>query len=332
MTSRSGSGIRIGIVDSLSLVGAEIRSLLRQRRFPVSHVELIDTGGETVGTLTEVNDEAAMVTEARDDLFEGLDFVFFCGNADRNAAWIERRDEFGFVAIDLSRRTAGGAGEPVIAGVNDLEVDGGSSLIVSPHAAAIPLALLLHQIQKSHSIRHVTASVIQPASESGNEGVDELLQQAIAALNLSAIPKRVFDRQAVFNAFPTTDAPEIERLIVEQVRQTLGSDAPTITISITQGSMFHGHAIALFVQSDDPPTAEQVLSTLEDSTMFRVLDEPAGSLDAAENDEIVIARVHADPDAGGFWIWAASDNLRRSALNAVLIAESVMATQIEPTN
>lgn len=332
MRARTGSGVRIGIVDAVGLVGKEIRSLLRERRFPVSHVELIDTGGEAVGTLTEVNEEAAMVSEASDDIFTDLDIVFFCGREDRNAAWIERRDEFGFIAIDLSRRAALGDGPIVIAGVNDLSVDAGSSLIVSAHAAAIPIALLLHQLEKSNAIRLVAATVIQPASEFGNEGVDELLQQTIAALNLSAIPKKVFDRQSVFNAFPTPDGAGIEQLVVEQLRAVLGATAPPISISITQGSMFHGHAISLFAMVDDTPTTEQLMRTLGGSTMFRVLDEPAGTLDAAENDEIVVGRVHADPAAGGIWIWMASDNLRRSALNAVLIAESVMALQIEPAN
>jgi aspartate-semialdehyde dehydrogenase len=52
-------------------------------------------------------------------------------------------------------------------------------------------------------------------------------------------------------------------------------------------------------------------------------DQELGTIDAAGRDEVLIAEVR--PDAGGFWIWAVCDNLRRSsALNAVLVAEKVL--------
>ena len=42
---------------------------------------------------------------------------------------------------------------------------------------------------------------------------------------------------------------------------------------------------------------------------------------------MLIADVRAGPSIpGGFWVWAACDNLRRSsALNAVLVAEKVLS-------
>src|SRR5205814_2127143 len=54
--------------------------------------------------------------------------------------------------------------------------------------------------------------------------------------------------------------------------------------------------------------------------------EQLGTTDEAGKDEVVVAEVRRDPSiAGGFWVWAVCDNLRRgSALNAVLIAEKVL--------
>ena len=55
-------------------------------------------------------------------------------------------------------------------------------------------------------------------------------------------------------------------------------------------------------------------------------DQQFGTIDAAGKDEVLIAEVRADAAIpGGFWVWAACDNLRRSsALNAVLVAEKVL--------
>jgi Aspartate-semialdehyde dehydrogenase len=55
-------------------------------------------------------------------------------------------------------------------------------------------------------------------------------------------------------------------------------------------------------------------------------DDSFSTVDAAGKDEVLIAEVRKDPTiAGGFWVWAVCDNLRRSsALNGVLIAEKVL--------
>ena len=56
-------------------------------------------------------------------------------------------------------------------------------------------------------------------------------------------------------------------------------------------------------------------------------DQQFGTIDAAGRDEVLIAETRPDPAIrGGFWVWAVCDNLRRSsALNAVLIAEKLIA-------
>ena len=97
---------------------------------------------------------------------------------------------------------------------------------------------------------------------------------------------------------------------------------------ITQGTIFHSHTFSLFVQTEDELGVPEITQKLSENPAIALPqeDESFGTIDAAGKDEVLVAEVRRDPSiAGGFWVWAVCDNLRRSsALNAVLIAEKVL--------
>src|SRR5687767_4564044 len=103
---KSPSGYRLGIVNPLTLVGAEIRSILRERAFPFAKIALLDTTGTTAGALTEVGDHPAVVAPVAQEGLDDLDLVFFCGPPESNREWIARHEEDEFIAIDLAQPTA----------------------------------------------------------------------------------------------------------------------------------------------------------------------------------------------------------------------------------
>jgi len=109
-------GTRLGIVNPLTLVGNEIKTILRERSFPFDKVVLLDSSGQSSGAVTELGDEPALVEAAASDSFEDLDLVFFCGPGENNREWLERSSEDGFAAIDLSRPSAADDAPPIVAG------------------------------------------------------------------------------------------------------------------------------------------------------------------------------------------------------------------------
>lgn len=317
---KSSAGYRLGIVNPLTLVGNEIKTILRERALPFAKVVLLDSTGAAAGALTEVHDEPAVVSPITEIELEDLDLVFFCGPAAGNREWIEHHDKDDFIAIDLSQPSTAEEGKLAIAALNLDEIDG--DLLVSPHPIAIPIALILHQIERLSPIESCTATVIQPASEFDQEGVEELAQQTVSVLNIAAVPQTVFDRQLAFNLYP---APEHrEELIVSQIR-ALTDPRTQLALMITQGTIFHGHTFSLFIRTRDELDVERVKKELvaNSALVLPEGDQQFGTIDAAGKDEVLIAEVRAD--AGGFWVWAVCDNLRRSsALNAVLVAEKVL--------
>jgi aspartate-semialdehyde dehydrogenase len=325
MDPKHKTGYRLGIVNSMSLVGNEIKTILRERSFPFDKLVLLDSTGQGAGALTEVGDEPAVVAPISDVELEDLDVVFFCGPAAANQPWLVRERAGNFLAIDLSQPSTAEKGHVVVAGINLNDVGDRDRLIVSPHPAAIPLALILHEIESITPVRSCTATVIQPASEYEQEGVEELARQTISVLNIQNVPQTVFERQLAFNLYPARE--RLEPFIVGQVK-ALVDPRTELALMITQGTIFHGHTFSLFVKTSKNVDEQRVVDALRDSRAiaFAEGDQQFGTIDAAGRDEVLIADVRRDAAIeGGFWVWAVCDNLRRSsALNAVLIAEKVL--------
>ncbi len=319
------SGYRLGIVNPLTLVGNEIRAILRERAFPFAKVALLDAAGQSAGALTEIGDEPVIVAPVAQEGLDDLDLVFFCGPPESNRQWLARQQKDDFIAIDVSQPTTTEDGKLAIAGVNLETLGDGDGLLVSPHPIAIPIALVLHQIASLAPVELCSATVVQPASEFEQAGIEELARQTISVLNVHSVPKAVFDRQLAFNLYPAIERNE--EFIVAQVRSLVGPKTP-LALLVTQGTIFHGHTFSIFVKLKGSHDASRVVDTLKANPALVLPegDQQFGTIDAAGKDEVLIAEVRADPAIrGGFWIWAVCDNLRRSsALNAVLVAEKVL--------
>lgn len=325
MDPKHKSGYRLGIVNPTTLVGNEVKSILRERSFPFERVVLLDSTGKEAGAITEVGDEPAVVTAISDDELEDLDLVFFCGSSATNREWITRHSDDAFVAIDLSQPITSDSGRAIVAEVNIDAISQADGVIVSPHPVALPLALILHQISTVTSVESCVANVIEPASMYDHAGVEELAKQTISVLNVQSVPQTVFDRQLAFNLYPATKRNE--ELVVRQVK-TLIDPRIELALLVTQGTIFHNHTFSLFIRTAGDVDDREITAALRKSSAiaFAEGDQQFGTIDAAGRNEILIAEVRPEASIGGrFWVWAVCDNLRRgSALNAVLIAENVL--------
>lgn len=327
MSPKHPAGVRLGIVNPLTLVGNEIKTILRERSFPFAKLALLDTTGENAGALTDIGDEPAVVTPASEVELEDLDVVFFCGPPAGNHDWLEHHGKETFIAIDVSQPSSADDGNLVIAGMN-LDDASGHTLIVSPHPIAIPIALILHQIESVSPIELCTATVVQPASEFEQAGVEELAAQTISVLNIKSVPRKIFDRQLAFNMYPALERNE--EFIVRQLHKLI-DPATELALFITQGTIFHSHTFSLFLRTRDELDRHAIEKALRANRAiaFAEGDQSFGTIDAAGRDEVLIADIRPDPSIrGGFWVWAVCDNLRRSsALNAVLTAEKILFGQ-----
>lgn len=323
-----GRGYRIGVINPTTLVGKEILSVLRERGFPAEEVRLLDTAGAGEGILMEGPAEPLVVRSADEHELAGLDLVFACGGAATAERWINLRDEHDFIVIDLTQPSLHrSSGPDVVAGINAESIVDQTNLIVSPHPVSTALALTIAPLAEAFEIELCAATVIEPASELDQVGIDEMFAQTVAVLNAQGIPQEVFERQAAFNLYPGPAAAETEVYVSSQL-EAITRDRVASTVQILRGGIFHNHSMSIYLQLAEDADEAEISSLLADAPGLAVaeMDEAYGTIDAGGKDELLIGRIRKDPAfEGGVWLYLVADNLRRSsALNAVLVAEHLV--------
>jgi len=331
---------RAAIVGAASLKGKEVAELLNERNFPAADIRLLDDD-ESMGQLEAMGDEISFIQRVRAEQFEHVDFTFFASDQDSTRrSWKDARDA-GSAIIDMSSLLENEPG----ATVRSLWIERERGQVAPPelqpgpcvtaHPVAVTLALLLLRAKKAGVIRRAVATIFEPASEHGQRGMDELHQQTVNLLSFQPLPKDVFDAQVAFNLVerygaksqPSLDS--VESRVLRHYRKIAGENAIEPSLILLQAPIFHGHATALFLQTDKPIDLSALSDALAgDHVNIPSTDEDAPSNVSAAGQVDIQLAIKADPvDPSAVWLWAAADNLRLAAVNAVECAESMTAAR-----
>jgi len=110
--------------------------------------------------------------------------------------------------------------------------------------------------------------------------------------------------------------------------QTLGRRAPRPSIQLLQAPVFYGYAFTAFAEFETTVPTESLGASLAGlGVRIAGKDEPAPSnVSIAGENEIHISPLETDAaNLAAVWIHGVADNLRLGALNAVRIAEDLLA-------
>lgn len=311
----------VAILHPSNLLGKELRETLENRGPRWMDIRLLSTREDEIGNLTEVAGAAAIVQRYEPDSLEGVPLAFFCGAIEHNRPILQALPPE-TTAIVLSVDATPGDGVAVVAGVNT-GAAGSGRVLLSSHPAVVLLAHLLHPL-RSLAPETAVATLIQPASMRDDPGIEELFEQTrqIVAL-IQRRPTPVFGAQLSFNLLPT---PLPAEPVASQLDAVLGG-SPPVSLQILQGGIFHSLSASLYVRLGGNPGLQAVRQALTGHPWLEVAGKPRhlGPVDAATSDKVIFGTVRKD-ETGAFWLWAVMDNLTRGgALNAVEIAEAVMA-------
>ena len=335
-----GGLFHVAIVGAATLKGRELKDVLSDRNFPAQDTRLLDDE-ESLGQLEAVGEEPTFIQSVLPEHLENVDFTFFTSdeNFTRNTWQMARKA--GSDIIDLSYGLEAENGVLLRAPWIERElnlapkVDFTEAPVVIAHPAAVVLALLLLRAQRVGNIARAVATVFEPASEHGRRGMDELHEQTVNLLSFQQLPKGVFDTQVAFNLLDrfgekslpplSTVEDRIQRHFRSIVREKLAVPA----LMLLQAPIFHGHAFSLYIELDTAAQIEELTAAIsgEHIDVLRGGEESPSNVNAAGQEQIqVFARADVQ-NPKGFWLWAASDNLRIAALSAVEVAENLIASR-----
>jgi aspartate-semialdehyde dehydrogenase len=331
---------RVAIVGAASLRGKEVAEVLNDRNFPAVDVKLLDDD-EALGQLETMGDEVTFIQRVRTEQFDHLDFTFFASDTTSTRKnWKTARDA-GSAIVDLSYaledESTAAIRSPWIerqrGQMPALELQPGPCVVA--HPAAVGLALLVLRAEKVGKIRRVVCTVLEPASEHGQKGMDELHEQTVNLLSFQELPKSVFDTQVAFNlaetygpnATPTLQSTK--QRIVKHYQRIAGPGGLQPSIQLIQAPIFHGHAFSIYLEMEQSVALEDLSQALggEHVTVTRQAEDSPSNVNAAGQGDILVSLTRDENYPMGVWLWAAADNLRIAAVTAVECAETMTPTR-----
>src|SRR6478672_7768169 len=252
MKTETQNLFRVAIVGAASLKGKELKDVLEERNFPAAEIKLLDDD-ESLGQLERVQDEVALV-----------DFTFFASEEDFTRKKWKLAREAGSAIVDMSYALENEPNVPVSAPWIERELGEltqftlESSSIVTAHPAAVALALLLLRAKRAGTIRSSIATIFEPVSEQGRQGMDELHEQTVNLLSFQQMPTAVFDSQVAFNMLDrygrasSKPLEATERRIAAHLRKLLGTHAPMPAMTLVQAPVFHAHTFSIYIEMAAP--------------------------------------------------------------------------------
>jgi aspartate-semialdehyde dehydrogenase len=193
---------------------------------------------------------------------------------------------------------------------------------VNPHAETIVIGRILSHLHDAFAVESAYVTILEPASERGNGGVDELQEQTVSLLNFQQVETKIFGGQLAFNVLPQAAVAErTERRILNQLDAIFGKTFPKPALQVAQVPVFHSHSFSMFVNTvADPDTLAR---HLERNPAFALESAPEASpVGVVGSDKIHIQRMRLS--GAGHALWVVADNLRIAASNAVQMAEHIM--------
>ncbi len=330
---------RVAIVGAGTLKGKELAEVLPETSFPAVDIRLLDDE-ETLGQLEAVGDEVTFVQQVQRENLEHSDLVFLASEPESARKSYALATQVGSSVVDLSYGLESERGSVLRSSWVEHELGEAPVIELQPgpvvvaHPISVALALLLLRVKKLGT-RSTVVTVFEPASERGKRGLDELHGQTVNLLSFQSLPKDVFDVQVAFNMVADYGAkaqPSLaatERRVLDHFRKITHERLLPPSLMLLQASVFHGYVFSIFVEMDEPVSVGDAAQAIggEHVEITRSGDQTPNAVDAAGQDNIMVSIRRDTENPNGIWIWAAADNLRVMALNAIGCAEQLVASR-----
>ncbi|MBY6537191.1 aspartate-semialdehyde dehydrogenase [Rhodococcus sp. BP-349] len=343
MTTNS-TGLHIGVVGATGQVGAVMRTLLAERKFPVASIRFF-ASARSAGKTLPWGDGEITVEDASTADPTGLDIALFSAGATMSREQAPRFAAAGVTVIDNSSAWRKDPDVPLV--VSEVNPEATKNLvkgiIANPNCttmAAMPVLKVLHD---EAGLQRLIVSSYQAVSGSGLAGVEELATQARAVV--ADAEKLVHDGSAVaypdptiytapiaFNVLPLAGSlvddgsgeTDEDQKLRNESRKILGLPDLLVSGTCVRVPVFTGHSLSINAEFANPLSVERATELLSSAPGVRVVAVPT-PLQAAGADESLVGRIRQDPgvpEGRGLALFVSGDNLRKgAALNTIQIAE-----------
>jgi aspartate-semialdehyde dehydrogenase len=301
---------RIGVVGATGAVGTVTLGLLRDRGY--ENIRAFASGRSAGRDLNGV-----VIEEATPDALEQaeLDIFLFSVGTGASRELVPHAVRSGATVVDKSSAYRLEPGIPLVVP----EVNGGRALendgiVANPNCCTIPLSCVLKPLHDEAGLARVRVATYQSVSGAGAQAMDRLANEDPAEHDLRMdweFDGEEFDEESKLRAET--------RKIMELPELPIQATCVRVPVMI-------GHAEAIWLETEQPLSAERAQKLLAAAPSVRVEEFPSPGK-AAGIDDVLVGRIRRDPTVeNGLALFLASDNLRKgAALNAIQIAELLLS-------
>ncbi len=324
--------LNIAVLGATGAVGQEMLKILEEYDIPVGELRPL-ASARSVGKCVKFKGQDVPIQEARDDAFDGLDFVLGAVEGDMSRRFAPAIKKSGAVYIDNSSAFRLDPDVPlVVPEINGADAFKNKGIIANPNCCTIIALMAVAGIHKCSPIESMIACTYQAVSGAGQNGITELNNQ-MAALAAGEQPVvKTFATQIAMNVIPFIDAPygndytKEEMKMQNEGRRILHASWLKVNCTCVRVPVMRSHSIAVTLRTERKVSVEEAKAAVAAFPGVRLIEDFEGRcyptpLDTTDQDLVWVGRIRDDlTDDNGLTLWCCGDQIRKGAAsNAVQI-------------
>ncbi len=327
--------MKIAIVGASGAVGQEFLQVLEERNFPLDELQLFGSA-RSAGKQYKFRGKMLTVKELQhNDDFKDIDIALTSAGAGISKEFASTITKFGAIMIDNSSAFRYDDDVPLV--VPEVNPEDSKTrprnIIANPNCSTIQMVVALKPINDLSKIKKVRVATYQAASGAGAQGIAELEQQIreVAGGQNPTISK--FPYQLAMNIIPHIDVfldndyTKEEMKMNWETKKIMHTQAE-VSATCVRIPVARAHSEAIWVETEQPLSVEQVKEAFSQTKGLTILDNPAEKeypmpLFVSGKDDVYVGRIRKDvTDPNGITFWCVGDQIKKgAALNALQIAE-----------
>ena len=326
--------LKIAVLGATGAVGREMMKILEEYDLPIAELRLL-ASARSAGKVLPFKGRDIVLQEAKDDSFEGLDFVLGAVESAQSRQFAPAIVKSGAVYIDNSSAFRLDPEVPlVVPEINGEDAFGHKGIIANPNCSSIITMMAVAALAKLSPIQTMVACTYQAVSGAGAAGLEELEQQLADMAAGKELERKVFPAQIACNVIPfigmytDNDYTDEEMKMQNEGRKILGLPEMKVSCTCVRVPVMRSHSISVTLRTEKkitPAEAKAAIAAFHGCAVAENLDgrDYPTPLDSSNADTVWVGRIREDlTDDNGLCLWCCGDQIRKGAAsNAVQILQ-----------
>ena len=325
-------GYKIAVLGATGAVGREMINVLAEYQIPVDELKLLASARSAGQTIPFAGKDVA-VEEAKEDSFEGMDFVLGAVQNPMAVKFAPHIVKSGAVFIDNSSAFRQDPDVPlVVPEINGADAFTHKGIIANPNCSTIITMVAVGALAKISPIETMVASTYQAVSGAGQPGLEELSRQ-LDDLHEGRTPEvKTFPAQIALNVIPYIGSYKDNGYTTEEMkmqnegRKILHLPGLRVTCTCVRVPVMRSHSISVTLRAERKISVEEAKAAIAAFPGAALMPAEADRdwptpLDTSGQDTVYVGRIRDDlTDERGLTLWCCGDQVRKGAAsNAVQI-------------